>query len=145
MATNFIDYKGKGRWASASISTVWLRLLIQETEPFADAPPWLKKLTEVWELQVKTGSCLNTGFTEIETEEQKEIVIHLMENTLASLEEFGEFISAETLNALDIGGGTYTRDVETEAFKRVGRLFIQLLREEVTTDASYTPLINIVP
>lgn len=144
MGTSFIKYKNKGRWASDSASTVWLRFLAQEAERTPNAPAWLLRLAHLWHEQATIGVCFNAYLSEVETEEQKETVILLVENTLRHLDEYGAHIPEEVLNGLALGGGIFMRDVKTEVFKRVGRFFVKLLRGEVTTDASYPQPVDVV-
>jgi hypothetical protein len=67
----------------------------------------------------------------------------LAERALAGLHKRGKVVPAGWLNSLGLGGrgATFTRDLPTEVFTRVGETFIQLLRGEVTWDAHTSPVL----
>lgn len=145
MATDFISHKGRGRWATSSISTVWLVMLLQEITLTEEPPLWLIRFREIWELQVKVGQCLSAGLDEIEGQDQKIALLDLFKKTLVRLEAYGDSISVEILNSLGIGGVVYLSAIDTRSVINVGRLFIELLNEEVTTDSTYATLVDRAP
>jgi hypothetical protein len=69
-------------------------------------------------------------------------VVMLSERVLRWFNEQGEYLSPVYLNSLGVGGAgvQWAADVEVEIFACVGRKFIELLRGELKTDASTSPV-----
>jgi hypothetical protein len=76
------------------------------------------------------------------SQDRIDLVVSFSERVLKLLGSHGENLSGEYLNSLGIGGGGYqtTTNFEVEIFARVGRKFIELLRGELKTDASTSPV-----
>lgn len=144
MASSFVVHQEKGFWVKDGRLEIWLYLLAQEINKLAEVPPWLAQLREGWEFQT-TGTC--SGFMTAYLDEfaiddqRRRVLLELSECALQRLDEYGDYITAEQLRATKVGGGGYMCDLPTEGFKRVGQTFIKLLRGEVDTDASTSPML----
>jgi hypothetical protein len=79
----------------------------------------------------------------VPTPEQTAVVLELAGRVLAGLRARGEVLTTGWLNSLGLGGpeASFTRDLPTEMFTRVGETFIRLLRGEVTWDAATSPVL----
>src|ERR1700712_2113842 len=123
MSRSLVSYNGKGEWATDSAIAVWLRLLAQQVDVTTDVPPWLRQLAQHWHMQATIGGGMDAHLSEVVTDSQKEALIRLVENALRRLDGYGPTIPVEVLNSLGVGGVKFTRDVNTEVFAQVGRLF----------------------
>ena len=146
MGSSFIDFKDYGFWARDAGIEVWLYLLVQEIDKLESIPDWLKEARDHWFLQATVGfvGWIHPQLDEyLVSEDRVNLLIMLSERVLKRLNEQGAYLSAAYLNSLGVGGNGYhqwTAAVEVEIFARVGRKFIELLRGELKTDASTSPV-----
>jgi hypothetical protein len=146
VGTSFTRYRGTGFWSRDASLELWLYLLAQEVRHLDSPPEWLRAAAEDWHLQATLGmvGCVSAGLDQhAPTPERVALVLQLAERALAGLRGREEVLPAVWLNSLGLGGpgATFTRDVSTEMFTRVGEAFIRLLRGEITWDASSSPLL----
>ncbi|HYT93270.1 MAG TPA: hypothetical protein VEL76_31415 [Gemmataceae bacterium] len=125
---------------------LWLYLLAQEVRRLDTPPEWLRAAADDWHRHATGGvvGCVSALLDEdAPTPEQAAVILELAERALASLREKGEVVTAAWLNSLGLGGpgASFTRDLPTEMFTRVGEAFIRLLRGEVTWDAATSPVL----
>ena len=109
-------------------------------------PDWLLKAADDWHIQgtVGMGGCVSAMLDEFATTpEQVKIILELSERALTWLNRQGDILPASFLNTFGIGGPgvSFTKDVPTEVFSRVGEAFIRLLRGEIVWDASTSPVL----
>jgi hypothetical protein len=146
VGSSFTRYRGTGFWSRDASIELWLSLLAREARRLEDPPEWLRAAAEDWHLQATVGmcGCVSAGLDEYApTPERAAVVLELAERALAGLRDRGEVLPATWLNSLQLGGpgATFTRDLPTEVFSRVGEAFIRLLRGEVVWDAVTSPLL----
>jgi len=112
MGSTFVGFRGSGYEASDGTLEVWLHLLVSE---------------------IDTRERIDRFVT---NEDQRELLLSLSERALHALQQKGEVISKGELNLMHLGGqgSSYLDDVPTEAFMRVGRYFIKLLRGELSPE-----------
>ena len=145
MGTSFIDFKGYGFWARDASIELWLYLLVQEIDKLESKPEWLKEARDHWHTQATVGFA---GWIHPQldnfliSQDRIELVVGLSECTLRGLGNQGEYLSRDYLNSLRVGGegSWWARDVEVEMFAQTGRKFVELLKGEVKTDASTSPV-----
>jgi hypothetical protein len=146
VGSSFTEYRGAGFWTRDASIELWLYLLAEEVCRLDDRPAWLREAAEDWHIQatVGMGGCVSAGLDQYASApDRAAVVLELAEQALAGLRSRGEVLSAEWLNSLGLGGpgATFTRDLPTEVFTRVGEAFIRLLRGEITWDASTSPVL----
>jgi hypothetical protein len=146
MGSSFTQFQGRGFWSRDAGLELWLVLLAREVRQ-RDAPPsWLIAAAEDWHIQGTAGlvGCVTAGLDQYAaTPEQVATILELSERTLTWLRSQGKVLSSEFLNSFDAGGpgATFTRDVPTEVFTRVGEAFIGLLKGEIVWDAATSPVL----
>ncbi len=139
MGSTFVGFRGSGYEASDGTLEVWLHLLVSEIDTRERIDAWLREVREEWELQSTAGFGFGVmpGLDRFVTnEDQRELLLSLSERALHALQQKGEVISKGELNLMHLGGqgSSYLDDVPTEAFMRVGRYFIKLLRGELSPE-----------
>jgi hypothetical protein len=145
MGSSFIDFKGYGFWARDTHIDLWLYLLVREIDKLESRADWLEAAREHW-LEQATVSFVGLVQPQLDeyltSQERVDLVIHLSERVLNLLYEKGGHVSGEYLNARGIGGGGYRPATtwEMENFVGVGRKFVELLKGEVRTSASTSPV-----
>lgn len=108
-------------------------------------PEWLQEAREDWYIQATVGlvGSINPQLDDyLLSQERVNLVMMLCERVLKWLKEQGKYLSKEYLNSLGVGGPgpEWMVEVEVEMFAQVGRKFVELLRGEVRTDASTSPV-----
>lgn len=146
MGSSFTRYRGHGFWSRDASIELWLYLLAQEVRTMDCPPEWLRAAGEDWLIQatVGMGGCVSAGLDEYaSTTERLTVILALAERVLTGLRERGEVLTEGWLNSLELGGpgATFTRDLPTEVFTRIGEAFIRLLRGEITWDAATAPVL----
>jgi len=136
MGSTTVEFRGSGYEASDGTLQVWLHFLVDEIDHLPRVSPWQAEVRQEWELQSTAGfgSGVEPNLDHFVTnEEQREMMLVLSEHALYALQQQGEIISKEKLNAMHLGGqgSSYLDDVPTKAFLRVGKYFIKLLRGEL--------------
>lgn len=147
MGSSFIDFRDYGFWAWDGAVEVWLYLLVQEIDKLESIPDWLKEARDHWLLQATVGF---VGWIHpqldnyLVSQDRINLVVTLSEHVLKWLSDQGEYVAQKYLNSLGLphagAWGTGAADVEAEIFARIGRKFIELLRGELKTDASTSPV-----
>ena len=145
MGSSFIDFKDYGFWARDAGIEAWLYLLVQEIDKLDPIPEWLKEARNHWYIQATVGfiGCIHPQLDDyLESQDRINLIVMLSERVLKWLDTQGEYLSREYLNSLDIGGegSCWTVDVEVGLFTQIGEKFIGLLRGEVKTNASTSPV-----
>ncbi len=144
MGSSFIDFKDYGFWSRDDGIEVWLSLLVREIDRLDSVPDWLKEARDHWLLQatVGFGGWIHPQLDDyLVTQDRINLVLMLSERVLKWLNEQGEYFSQEYLTSLDTSRESWwTAEIEVEMFAQVGRKFIELLRGELKTDASTSPV-----
>lgn len=145
MGSSFTHFRSRGFWSRDASIELWLVVLAREAKQLEHPPRWLMDAAEYWHLQgtVGMGGCVSANLDEFgATPEKLSLIVELSERALAWLKSQGEVLSASFLNSFGVGGPgtTFTKDLPTEVFARIGELFIRLLRGEVVWDASTSPV-----
>jgi hypothetical protein len=146
MGTSFTEFQGYGFWANDACLEVWLHLLAREVDQSVGAPDWLHDTGRYWQDVARIGfvGCISAELDgRVTGPDRTRLVVDVAERTLAQLRTHGPVLSAALLNSLGTGGegSHFTRDVETDAFVRVGEAFIRLLQGELRTDATTSPVV----
>jgi len=145
MGSSFTDFKNYGFWARDAHLDLWLYLLVREIDRLEPKPRWLKEANDDWYEQATMAltGCISPRLDNYLVSQDKiDLVIMLSERALKLLSEQKGYINGAYLNSLSIGGGGYqpNTDFEIENFVAVGQKFIELLRGELRTDASTSPV-----
>lgn len=130
-------YRGSGFWVRDEQAEVWLYLLTQEAKAVADAPAWLARACDDWEIQATTGfvgfvsSCLDEHLGT--DPERVSLALHLSERALQRLLAWAPAIPRGLVNSFGTGGDAegFTTDLPTEPLLACGRAFTRLLRGEL--------------
>jgi hypothetical protein len=146
VGSSFTEFRERGFWSRDSSIEFWLVLIAREAKQLERAPKWLLDAAEDWHIQgtVGMGGCVSARLDEFAvTPDQVAIILGLSERALEWLKSQGQMLPASLLNSFGVGGpgATFTKDVPTEVFTRVGESFIGLLRGEVIWDASTSPVL----
>ncbi len=143
MGSSFTEFRGKGFWSHDRLLEAWLRVLCLHLGKDADVPGWQHDLRDRW-LLVSSGGmvgciapCLNQFITD---EARVGIMLRCSLGAIQSLRAFGEYVPATFLNALGFSE-KYTPDLPTQWFERIAERFSMLLRGELETDASTSPVL----
>jgi len=142
---SFTDYQGKGFWSNDGWLELWLELLARRARLVVEPSAWLTRAAEEWHLHATAG--WNRGWVSAQldefaaTPEQAELVLGLAAEALRWLEDQGDLIPADLMHDWNLGGPnvTWTADLPTERFARVGREFVRLLRGEIETGPADAP------
>lgn len=145
MGSSFIDFKDYGFWARDPGIEAWLYLLVQEIDKLGPIPDWLKEARDHWYTQATVGfiGCIHPQLDDyLVSQDRINLIVMLSERVLKWLARQGKYLSQEYLNSLGIGGegSCWTADVEVGLFAQIGEKFIGLLRGELKTDASTSPV-----
>jgi hypothetical protein len=145
MGSSFIDFKDHGFWARDTHIDLWLYLLVREIDKLESIPAWLKAAREHWHEQA-TVAFVGWVHPQLDdylvSQDRVDLIVQLSDRVWNLLNKNGEYLSGEYLNARGIGGGGYqpTTNWEIECFIGVGRKFIELLKGELRTSASTSPV-----
>jgi hypothetical protein len=144
MGSSFIDFKDYGFWARDDGIEVWLSLIVREIDQLESIPDWLKKARDHWYTQatVGFGGWIHPQLDDyLVRQDRINFVIMLSERVLKWLNEQGEYLSQEYLLSLGTSRKSWwANEIKVEMFAQVGRKFIELLRGELKTDASTSPV-----
>jgi hypothetical protein len=145
MGTSFTEFRGRGFWSRDTSIELWLVLLAREVRQLDGVPTWLVAAAENWHVQgtVGMGGCVSAALDECAaTPEKVNIILELSELALSWLKRQGEVMPVSVLNSFGVGGpgASFTKDLPTELFTRVGEAFIRLLRGEIVWDAATSPV-----
>src|SRR5262245_36694404 len=147
MSSTFVDFGGKGFEAHDAVLEVWLALLVRQIDELGEAAGWLREARSEWHLQASAGFGFGVmpQLDRFLSDRQRRLaVLTLCRRAIAELEDYGEVIPRDVLNALQTGGAeaTFTRDAPALIFLRTGRYFIKLLNGTLSaneTDARFDP------
>ena len=111
---------------------VWLALLIREIDQLPDRPDWLQEARDDWHEQATGGFGFGIVMNLdrfVSDETRRSLLASLVERALGWLARHSDSFTRDELNAMGVGGqrNSFTRDVPTEVFARVGRYFQRLL------------------
>ncbi len=143
MGSSFTEFRGKGFWSHDRLLEAWLRVLSLQLGEDADEPGWQHDLRDKW-LLVSAGGmvgCIAPCLDEFITDEERvSVILRTSLATIQSLRAFGEYVPAKFLNALGFSQ-KYTSDLPIQWFDRIAERFSMLLRGELETDASTSPVL----
>jgi hypothetical protein len=146
MGSSFVAYRGYGFWASDPSLEVWLHLLCAEVDRAEDVPAWLFAARDDWHHQATVGfvGCVSPSLDQhLGTDDARVAsVLALGGRARDRLVAATPVIPKDVLNSFGTGGpgSFFTTDVAREAFVNVAEAFLALLRGEITTDASSSPV-----
>ena len=120
-------------------------LLAREARKLKQPPQWLLDTASDWHIQATAGivGCVSASPDQFAAAlERRAVILELSERALAGLKSHGDILPATFLNSFGVGGPgtTFTKDMPTEVFSRIGENFIRLLRGEIVWDASTSPV-----
>ncbi len=143
MGSSFTEFRGKGFWSHDRLLEAWLRVLSLQLGEDADVPGWQHDVRDKW-LLVSSGGmvgCIPPCLDEFITDEERvSVILRTSLTTIQSLRAFGEYVPATFLNALGFSE-KYTSDLPIQWFDRIAEKFSMLLRGELETDASNSPVL----
>ncbi len=143
MGSSFTEFRGKGFWSRDSLLEAWLRVLSLQLGKDADVPGWRHDLRDKW-LLVSAGGmvgCIAPCLDEFITDEERvSVILRSSLGAIQSLRAFGEYVPATFLNALGFSE-KHTSDLPIQWFERIAERFSMLLRGELDTDASTSPVL----
>ncbi|MFG2985421.1 hypothetical protein ACGFYQ_29875 [Streptomyces sp. NPDC048258] len=136
MATSNMYYRDSGFWVRDFQAEIWLYLLAQEARAVADAPAWLARACDDWEIQATTGfvGCVSSCLDErLGTDSDRvALALHLSERALQRLLAWAPAIPKDLVNSFGTAGDEpFFRDQPTDPLLACGRAFISLLRGEL--------------
>lgn len=143
MGSSFVEFQGKGFWSYDRLLETWLRVLCLHLGKDADVPGWQHELRDRW-LLVSAGGmvgCICPCLDEFITDEERVgIILRTSLGTIQSLRAFGQYVPATFLNALGFSE-KHRSDLPIQWFDRIAERFNMLLRGELDTDASNSPVL----
>lgn len=143
MGSSFTEFRGRGFWSRDGLLEAWLRVLSLQLGEDAAVPGWQHDLRDKL-LLVSSGGmvgCIAPCLDEFITDEERvSVILRTSLATIQSLRAFGEYVPATFLNALGFTD-KYTSDMPIQWFDRIAEKFSMLLRGELETDASTSPVL----
>jgi len=143
MGSSFTEFRGKGFWSRDGLLEAWLRVLSLHMDDDVHKPGWQHDLRDKW-LLVSAGffsGCISTSLDDFLTDSDRiAAILRASERSIQSLRGFGPYVPAAHLNTLGLAG-PFTADLPTEWFELISDRFATLLRGELTTDASTSPVL----
>jgi hypothetical protein len=143
MGSSFTNFRGRGFWSRDALLEVWLRVLSLHMGDDVHKSGWQHDLRDQW-LLASTGcfsGCVSASLDEFLTDSDRvAIILQTSERSIQSLRAFGAFVPATFLNALGLDG-PFAADLPIEWFDLISDRFTALLRGELTTDASSSPVL----
>jgi hypothetical protein len=133
VGTSYVDYRGRGFWASDARTELWLSLLHAEAGALASTPRWLAEARTDWGVQATAGfvGCVSPSLDRhLAGEPDREaLVLGLAEQVRRQLTEWAPAIPRDVANAFAAGGpgSCFTADVDTSPMLRFADAFIDLL------------------
>ena len=144
MGSSFTEFRGKGFWSRDWLLEAWLRILSLHLEDEVHQPGWQHDLRDEWLLK-SAGffiGCISASLDDFLIDDERiAVILRVSERSLQSLRAFGPYVPCAFLNALGITGSYYTSDLPIDWFERIAQCFTLLLRGELTTDASTSPVL----
>jgi len=143
LGSSYTDFRGKGFWSRDSLLEVWLRFLSLNMDK-AHAPGWQHDLRDRWLVQSSgyfTG-CVDASLDDFLVDQERiDVVLDTAERTIRSLRLCGPFIEVEYLNLLGMGNGWFVANLPIEHAELIADRFGALLRGELTTDRTTSPIL----
>ncbi len=143
MGSSFTRFRGKGFWSRDPLLEVWLRVLSLHLGDDVHKPGWQHDLRDQW-LLVSTGyfsGCISPSLDEFLTDEERvAAIVQASERCISSLRAFGAYVPATFLNALGCAN-PFGADLPIEWFDLIAARFTALLRGQLATDASTSPVL----
>jgi hypothetical protein len=143
MGSSFTEFHGKGFWSWDPLLEAWLRVLSLHLGDDVHKPGWQHDLRDQW-LLASTGyfsGWVSPSLDEfLTTEERVVAILQASERCISSLRSFGAFVPATFLNAL-VFANPSGADLPIEWFDLIAARFTALLRGELVTDASTSPVL----
>lgn len=143
MGSSFTEFRGKGFWCRDPLLEVWLRLLSLHIGDDVYKPGWQHDLRDHWLLASAGffGGCISPRLDQFLTDEHRvSAILQTSERSIQSLRAFGSYVPATFLNALGIAD-RFGGELPIEWFDLIADRFSALLRGELTTDASTSPVL----
>ncbi len=109
----------------------------------AHSPGWQHDLRDKWLLGSAGGfsGCISPGLDEFLTDSNRvQTILQVSERAVRSLRGFGTYVPAVFLNGLGISG-PFAADLPVDWFELMHSRFAALLRGELATDASTSPVL----
>ena len=142
MGSSFTEFQGKGFWSRDGLLEAWLRVLSLHMDDDVHKPGWQHDLRDKW-LLASAGyfnGCISASLDDFLTEgDRVAVILKAAERSIQRLRTFGSYVPAAFLNA--IGLSPFTEDLPIEWFERIAERFTALLRGELATDASTSPVL----
>lgn len=143
MGSSFTEFRGNGFWSRDFLLEVWLRVLSLHLDDDVHLPGWQHDLRDKW-LLASAGffsGCIYPALDEFLTDSDRiAAILRASDRSIKSLRAFGDYVPAAFLNALGIKG-IFTSDQPIEYYELIANRFNALLRGELTTDASTSPVL----
>lgn len=143
MGSSFTDFRGKGFWSRDALLEAWLRVLCLHMCDDVYKPGWQHDLREHW-LVVSAGvfnGCISADLDKHLTDDNRvTVILQTSERSIQSLRAFGAYVPATFLNSLG-NADRFGGDLPIEWFDLIASCFTTLLRGELTTDASTSPVL----
>ncbi len=143
MGKSFTEFRGKGFWSKDPLLEAWLRVVSLNLGKDADVPGWQHDLRDKWLLVSDGGmvGCIAPCLDEFITDEERVgVILRSSLGAIQNLRAFGEYVPATFLNALGFSW-KHTSDLPIQWFDRIAERFSMLLRGELETDASTSPVL----
>jgi hypothetical protein len=141
MGSSFTQFREKGFWSRDGLLEAWLRVVSLHMDTEAHNPGWQHDLRDNW-LLVSAGlfpGCISPSLDDFLTDTDRiAAILRASDRAIQSLRKFGPYVASAHLNALGLAG---TKDLPTEWFELIYDCFCALLRGELATDASTSPVL----
>jgi hypothetical protein len=129
MGSSFTEFQQNGFWSRDGALELWLVILAQEVEASGAPPSWLADTAKEWRAMGTAGmnGCIDAGLDRhAATPERAAAVVRVAERALTRLKDQGPVLTASWLNSVGSGseGSTFSRDIPTEVFIRIGETFV---------------------
>ncbi len=143
MGSSFTEFRGKGFWSRDGLLEAWLRVLSLHMDDDVHKPGWQHDLRDKW-LLVSAGffsGCISPSLDDFLTDSDRvAATLRASERSIQSLRAFGSYVPATFLNGLGLKG-SFGADLPIEWFELISDRFTTLLRGELATDASTSPVL----
>jgi hypothetical protein len=144
MGSSFTEFRGKGFWSHDFLLEAWLRILSLHLGDEVYQPGWQHDLRDEWLLKSAGffGGCISPSLDDFLTDAQRvEVVLGASKRCIEKLRAFGDYVPAAFLNSLGLIGPFVDKDLPIEWFSLIFDRFTTLLKGELSTDASTSPVL----
>jgi len=143
MGSSFTEFRGRGFWSQDPLLEAWLRILSLHLDDEVHKPGWHHDLRDKW-LLVSAGyfnGCISPSLDNFLTDEQRvKAILGASKRCIERLRVFGDFVPATFLNSLGFKE-SFGGDLPIEWFNLIFDRFTSLLKGELSTDASTSPVL----